>query len=120
MRRLRRRGRWIAAAEGAATGLVVGAGIVTLVPLAVRRLSAATLAASGVPPLLAAAALLVAAAIGAAIRGGRSVPLDVWARAVDRAALRGDGDDCVLAAVALAEAGGAQTPFLNALIKVAV
>jgi hypothetical protein len=119
MRRLRRRRRWTDALEGSALGLTVAAPVLAVATAVLRQAGATSL-----PARQLVAALLAAAAIGACARLARPISLVACARATDRvfAATRatvGGGssatDDCVLAAVALAEESTVPTAFLRAL-----
>ncbi|MES1205213.1 MAG: hypothetical protein ABUS79_04675 [Pseudomonadota bacterium] len=127
MRRLRRRRRFIAAGAGAATAAAAAAPLLAAIWVVVPRATGHTLGGR------AAWLILLAAVVVGITRGAlQPVSLLACARGIDRA-LRGTNrpgqsaagaarasDDCVLAAVALSQAGGAPTPFIAAVIAEAV
>ncbi|MEO5768084.1 MAG: hypothetical protein ABIS92_07000 [Polyangia bacterium] len=124
MGRLRRRRRWIAALEAGGVACAIASTALALGVVFVR----ATGGGRPVGFTTVAVPLGLAVAIGGAVGGLRHVTLAACARAVDRVWAQGDvpassgrgRDDCVLAAVTLTADAVTATPFVVALVDVAI
>ncbi|MEO5769042.1 MAG: hypothetical protein ABIS92_11890 [Polyangia bacterium] len=124
MGRLRRRRRWITALEAGGVAWAISSTALAMSVVIVR----ATGGGRPVGFTTVAVPLGLAVAIGGAVGGLRHVTLAACARAVDRVLAQGDvlagsghgRDDCVLAAVTLTADAVTATPFVVALVDVAI